>query len=115
MEPTIEIFVSLGEQAIYAHEGVGEGNPWGLQRTGQRYGKPNPFTLARVICDEGSDVLAASRKEVPEKDRKQRPDSKKNRDKLQQGHVGDALRSIYQQTVNEDIPDEFRDILGKLA
>jgi hypothetical protein len=65
--------------------------------------------------DEGSDVLAANRNEVSEKDRSRRPDTKKNRDKLQQGHVGDALRSIYQQTVNEEIPDEFRDILGKLA
>jgi len=32
-EPTIEIFVSLAAQAIYARHGVGEGNPAGLQRT----------------------------------------------------------------------------------
>lgn len=28
--------------------------------------------------------------------------------------VGDALRSAYQRTVNEDIPAEMLDLLGKL-
>lgn len=28
--------------------------------------------------------------------------------------VGDALRSIYRQTVEEELPQEFLDILGKL-
>jgi hypothetical protein len=63
----------------------------------------------------GRTVLAASKRETKEKDRIQRPAGKKSRDKTQQGHVGEALRSIYQQTVNEEIPDEFLDILGKLA
>lgn len=30
------------------------------------------------------------------------------------GNVGEALRSVYQQTVNEDVPPEFLDLLGKL-
>lgn len=67
-----------------------------------------------TYVDEGSDVLAAS-KEVRNKDRIRRTNSKKTRDKMQQSHVGEALRSIYQETVNEKIPDEFLDILGKLA
>lgn len=29
--------------------------------------------------------------------------------------VGHALRSVYQQTVNEDIPPEMLDLLGKLG
>ncbi len=29
--------------------------------------------------------------------------------------IGEALRSIYQQTIEEEIPQEFLDILGKLA
>ena len=29
--------------------------------------------------------------------------------------VGDALRTVYQQTVNEDIPPEMLDLLGKLG
>lgn len=31
------------------------------------------------------------------------------------GNVGNALRSVYQQTVNEDVPREFLDLLGKLT
>ncbi len=31
------------------------------------------------------------------------------------GSVGNALRSVYQQTVNEDVPREFLDLLGKLT
>ena len=29
--------------------------------------------------------------------------------------VGNALRAAYQQTINEDIPPEFLDLLGKLG
>lgn len=59
--------------------------------------------------------MAAINKEAKDQDRRPRPTTRKSRDKTQQDQVGDALRSIYQQTVNEEIPDEFRDILGKLA
>lgn len=31
------------------------------------------------------------------------------------GTVGQTLRNVYQQTVNEDIPSEMLDLLGKLA
>jgi len=30
------------------------------------------------------------------------------------GRVGDALRSVYQQTVSENVPDEMIDLLGRL-
>jgi hypothetical protein len=30
-------------------------------------------------------------------------------------HVADALRNAYQQAVSEDVPQEFLDLLGKLA
>ena len=33
----------------------------------------------------------------------------------QDNSVGNALRSVYQQTVNEDVPREFLDLLGKLT
>jgi hypothetical protein len=35
--------------------------------------------------------------------------------RAQDGHVGKALRSAYQQTVSEDVPSEFLDLLSKLA
>lgn len=31
-----------------------------------------------------------------------------------QGDVGRVLRSVYDTTLNEDIPDDFLDLLGKL-
>jgi hypothetical protein len=37
------------------------------------------------------------------------------RDKNRHGHVGSSLRSVYEQTVNEEIPSEFLDLLGKLS
>lgn len=30
-------------------------------------------------------------------------------------NVGAALRSVYQETVNEDVPSEMLDLLGKLG
>jgi hypothetical protein len=30
-------------------------------------------------------------------------------------HVANALRSAYQETVRENVPDEFLDLLGKLS
>jgi len=33
----------------------------------------------------------------------------------QTGEVGDALRTVYQHTIDEDIPPEMLDLLGKLG
>jgi hypothetical protein len=35
--------------------------------------------------------------------------------KKQTGDVGDALRSVYERAVAEDIPPEMLDLLGKLG
>jgi hypothetical protein len=35
--------------------------------------------------------------------------------KQKAGDVGRALRSIYDDTVREPVPDDFRDLLGKLS
>ena len=35
--------------------------------------------------------------------------------KSSSGEVGSALRSVYQRTVNEDIPPDLLDLLGKLG
>lgn len=35
--------------------------------------------------------------------------------KKQSGDVGDALRSVYERAVAEDIPPEMLDLLGKLG
>jgi len=40
---------------------------------------------------------------------------KKKRDKAPNVEVGHALRSVYQRTIDEDIPMEMLDLLGKLG
>ena len=42
------------------------------------------------------------------------PGEKKVR-KQKAGDVGRALRSIYDDTVREPVPDDFKDLLGKLS
>jgi len=41
-----------------------------------------------------------------------RPRTKRN---AQPTQVGDALRTVYQRTIDEDIPPEMLDLLGKLG
>ncbi len=40
--------------------------------------------------------------------------TKRKRDAAREGGVGQALRSVYTETVNEQIPSEFMDLLSKL-
>lgn len=49
----------------------------------------------------------------PESETPNMPQSKKKRAAAPE--VGNALRSIYQKTVGEDIPPEMLDLLGKLG
>jgi hypothetical protein len=48
--------------------------------------------------------------EMPET---QSPRPKKRRAPVSE--IGDALKSVYQRTINEDIPPEMLDLLGKLG
>lgn len=43
-----------------------------------------------------------------------KPSPRKRAGKPDDADVGRALRSVYQQAVEEQIPDEFLDLLGKL-
>jgi len=62
---------------------------------------------------EGIGTLAANEKKkdpVPiPKTPKSTPRTKR------EGHIGNTLRSVYQETVGEDIPPEMLDLLGKLS
>jgi len=59
--------------------------------------------------------LSATNKEAKGKARPDRVSNIKKRPGKSSAHVGDALRTVYQQAVDEEIPKEFLDILGKLA
>jgi len=59
-----------------------------------------------------------------ERDRRRKPDDDANpaaearrprKRKSQPTEVGDALRTVYQRTIAEDIPPEMLDLLGKLG
>lgn len=60
-----------------------------------------------------------------DRERRRKPDNgaspssgeapKPRKKKGQTGEFGDALRSVYQRTINEDIPPEMLDLLGKLG
>lgn len=49
--------------------------------------------------------------------KRDRPDSDKGpgQGKRKAGDIGRALRSIYNDTVREPVPDDFQDLLGKLS
>lgn len=53
----------------------------------------------------------------PEKKRSTKPASTRSPKKRTQrgSDVGRALRSVYDETLREDVPDDFRDLLGKLS
>lgn len=66
----------------------------------------------------GTDVLAAedNKKAAPSSAKASRASKagSKGKGAARDANVGNALRSVYQQTVNEDVPSEFIDLLGKL-
>jgi hypothetical protein len=48
---------------------------------------------------------------------KRKPEPAKSRKKRapRSSDVGRALRSVYDETLREDVPDDFLDLLGKLS
>jgi len=45
---------------------------------------------------------------------KKKGDRRPGAPRKNQGDVGKVLRSVYDSTLNEDIPDDFLNLLGKL-
>lgn len=43
-----------------------------------------------------------------------KPDARRKPKQANDAAVGEALRSVYQKAVEEQVPDEFLDLLGKL-
>lgn len=71
---------------------------------------PVPCPAVRIEDCGGTPLGAGQDDEA--KDRKtKRAAPKRSRDDRD---MGSALRSVYQRTVEEEVPDEFLDLLGKL-
>lgn len=47
--------------------------------------------------------------------RKEAATRRGGRDRPRAGDVGETLRNVYQRTIDEDIPPEMLDLLGKLG
>ncbi len=63
--------------------------------------------------ENGKDVDRKRRSEEASDSRPAKPKSKKK--STSSAEVGGALRSIYQRTIDEDIPPDLLDLLGKLG
>ena len=55
------------------------------------------------------------RKTASSPDGQNRDDTKARKKRANTPEVGHALRAAYQQTINEDIPPDLLDLLGKLG
>jgi len=73
----------------------------------------------RTVESWGTSVLSVedNKKGASRSDKSERSAKAQGRktSAAQDNSVGNALRSVYQQTVNEDVPREFLDLLGKLT
>ena len=68
----------------------------------------------------GDERLSAKQKIEPERVGAERSENKKNpaekKHRTQRASdIGRALRTVYDDTVREDVPDDFLDLLGKLS
>lgn len=68
-----------------------------------------------ILRREGIEGLSAdhSSKGSPDDQRKSRTAAKRRT--AAADNVGKALRSAYDETLREDVPDDFLDLLGKLS
>lgn len=69
-----------------------------------------------MVSDESRNATAEAQRVVAGEPQHQtdRPASKPRENRQRENNVGQALRSVYQQTVNENVPDEMLALLGKL-
>lgn len=69
------------------------------------------------ICSRGIGLLTAKKnpEETVEKFGAQAKSASARARGAKSGRVGDALRTVYDETVQEDIPSEMLDLLGKLS
>ena len=74
---------------------------------------------ARSIGARGDERLSGRQKSDPSGASKHDRSAKEPTDKKNRKHkvadVGRALRSIYDDTLREAVPDDFSDLLGKLS
>lgn len=80
----------------------------------------DPFIRDRHLLEttlrrEGIDRLSADNSDPRPGDDKSKSTKGAKRRGPAADHVGKALRSAYDETLREDVPDDFLDLLGKLS
>jgi hypothetical protein len=81
-------------------------------RHGASYGR----RMAQHVACEGDARLSGKQSgEAHDKGDKRSARSPKDRKLDKASVVGRALRTVYDETLREDIPDDFLDLLGKLG
>lgn len=63
----------------------------------------------------GASVLVADKKDGTTSEGSARVKSARKASRPTDGHVVDALRNAYREAVEEEIPADFLDLLGKLS
>lgn len=66
------------------------------------------------VKDNAGSAGGTGRRASQEKAAQKVPDEKKGR-KQKAGDIGRALRTIYDDTLRESVPDDFLNLLGKLS
>lgn len=70
--------------------------------------------MARDNPREGDASLSGTDKSVKTDKEKSSDEAKAKSRKGRDDSLGRALKSVYDETLREDIPDDLRDLLGKL-
>jgi hypothetical protein len=119
VEPSYEFFVSNAASPILM--------PPSYSRSARRTGKPalrggTFLQAAGAVRPRGVKILAFVEDKENSVRRKQEAASEqdssapaKKKKRTNAPAVGNALKSVYQQTVSEEIPPEMLDLLGKLG
>lgn len=114
MEPSGEFFVSSAMRAFYR---TSEDGTHPVRSKGGGFHKP--FRLENMDNEmklRGAGRLAQNEQSsAPANDMAgSKPARERRGDPARDANVGAALRSVYAQTVEESVPDEFLDLLNKL-
>lgn len=120
VEPLDDFFVSMATRAANKAPGMGFVRLWPASA---QFFEPATITAAGAALSRGVFDLTFVHQKDGDRRRKSNqanvtdpagaPRAKKKRPDKQE--LGSALRSVYQRTVEEDIPPEMLDLLGKLG
>jgi hypothetical protein len=118
VEPLAQFFVSTPTAGDYFARGAGHasynrqqpacGSPWQEQRAARPLG-----VVDLTFANDKDDERRRRSVPTPESHGNDAPKTRKKRGATPE--VGNALRAAYQQTIDESIPPEFLDLLGKLG